>query len=110
MRTISLIMILSFLSLAGCSASPHHFKVDNGKVDLFLEAEGAGQVLFASSLDGFKMHKAVKDGDATWKVTMPADREFSYFYLVDGAAHPTPCELKETDDFGSSNCIFNPGL
>jgi hypothetical protein len=36
--------------------------------------------------------------------------QFSYFYLVDGEVFLPECTLTESDDFGSRNCVYAPGM
>jgi len=79
-------------------------------VELYLKRPDATIVAFASSLDGYQLHQAEKRDSSTWKVTVPAYREFTYFYIVDGALFLPSCEFKEKDDFGATNCIYIPGL
>jgi hypothetical protein len=66
-------------------------------------------VTFACSLDDFKPHDARKV-DGRWVVSVPGREPFRYFYVLDGEPFLPPCDLKENDDFGSKNCIFNPHL
>jgi hypothetical protein len=36
-----------------------------------------------------------------------ADRDFSYFYLVDGKVLQPDCRMHEQDDFGGTNCVHS---
>ena len=66
-------------------------------------------MLLASSHDHFVPREARKE-NKRWVVSLPADSRFRYFYLVDGEIYLPPCRMKENDDFGSENCIFDPDL
>ncbi len=46
----------------------------------------------------------------TWRVTLPGEYEFTYFYMIDGKPFLPPCRFTEKDDFGSENCIFVPDM
>jgi hypothetical protein len=95
------------LVIAGCAS--HHCQVSGPQVKVYLKKPEAGTVQFACSLDDYQPHEAREVG-GQWVVTLPADRAFRYFYIVDGTAFVPPCRLREKDDFGAENCIFEPGL
>ena len=97
------------LVLAGCGGG-HYYMVEEGDVSIYLNKADADLVFFASSLDGYKLHKADRMDDDTWEVQVPSDKEFKYFYIVDGVAYVPACEMREKDDFGSENCIYVPGM
>ena len=97
-----------FLLGAGCAT--HHYKVDADKVNLYLRMPGAKTVHFAASLDEFRPCPARKLAAGIWEVEMPASREFTYFYQVDGIIYLPECRLKQTDDFGAENCVFVPDM
>jgi len=102
-------IIVLALVLAGCGSSPI-YRVRANTLGLHLNKPNAKKVYFASSLDGFQLHLAEKKGGSTWKVTVPSNREFTYFYMVDGARYIPSCKLKQLDDFGSKNCVYVPEL
>jgi hypothetical protein len=107
MKTARGVLIaLSFFS-AGCAS--HHYQIEGPQVSVHLRKPGAGDVKFACSLDDYQPREVRAVGD-NWVITLPADSAFRYFYIVDGAAFLPPCRLKEKDDFGSENCLFEPGL
>jgi hypothetical protein len=108
MKKYFLLSILVFSVFTGCAH--HYYRVKGGAVELYLKRPDAITVAFASSLDGYQLHQAEKRDSSTWKVTVPAYREFSYFYVVDGALLLPSCKFKEKDDFGAINCIYVPGL
>jgi hypothetical protein len=93
--------------VAGCST--HYYKVDGPEVSVYLKKTYAGNAQFACSLDDYEPRE-VREVDGHWVITLPAGSGFRYFYIVDGSAFIPPCRLKEKDDFGSENCIFEPGL
>lgn len=103
-----LLMFIGILVLTtGCSA--HYHKVHDGVLDLYLADPGAQEVSFACSLDGFSPHPARRIDDC-WVVSLPADDSFRYYYVVDGKNYLPSCPMKENDDFGSQNCVFDPCL
>jgi len=98
-----------FLVLTACSAG-HYYEVKEATLSLYLRKDDANRVLFASSLDGYQLHEAIKIHNGTWQVRVSAKKEFKYFYIVDGIVHVPPCRMREIDDFGSENCIYVPGM
>lgn len=106
MRQISL-AVLFLLIISGCT---HHYYVVSGStMEMYLKKSKAEKVIFFSSIDGFEPHEAQKTLD-NWVVTLPVDIRFRYFYVVDGEVFLPPCRMKENDDFGSENCLFEPNL
>ncbi len=104
---ISAVLILS-VCLIGCAN--HYYRDRNHTMYFYLKNSDARTVQFAHSKDGYTLRMAEKIDSRTWRVMVPADSEFSYFYLVDGKIFLPACPLKEKDDFGSENCIFVPDL
>jgi hypothetical protein len=96
-----------WIFLAGCAS--HYYKIDGRQVSVYLKKPDAGNTQFACSLYDYEPRE-VRQVDGRWVVTLPADTAFRYFYIVDGSAFTPPCRLTEKDDFGSENCIFEPGL
>lgn len=95
------------LVLAGCA--PHHFVARQGNgVAIYLDAPRAITVVFASSLDSFQLHPTQKNAAGLWLTTILNDREFRYFYVVDGRVYVPDCKYREQDDFGATNCIYQP--
>lgn len=107
MKRIFIIFFL-FIGLPGCSK--HYYRLDHDTLHLYLKASEAQSVEFASSLDKFRLHKAAKIDSSTWLISMPANREFKYFYTVDQTITIPSCPYKEKDDFGFENCIFLPEM
>ena len=104
---ISTILIL-VISLGGCAS--HYYRVKDNTLYFYLKKRDAHSVQFAHSKDGYILHPVEKVDSRTWRTVVPADSEFSYFYLVDGKLFLPPCPFREKDDFGSENCIFVPNL
>jgi hypothetical protein len=100
-------LLLPMFFLSACAT--HFYRVQDNKVTLVLRLPEAKRVMLATSLDGFSLRPAVQASDA-WEVTVPADKDFRYFYQVDGEVVVPDCALKENDDYGSENCIFEPSL
>jgi len=105
---IFLISCCIIIFLAGCSC--HYYKVNNDTVHIYLKNQDAEIVYFASSVDGYEMHEAKRVGRKTWEVTVPANVEFRYFYIINGTVYVPSCQYKEKDDFGSENCLFVPRM
>ena len=107
MRRLGLAFSISFLLLAlGCAG--HFYRVHAGRLDIYLRNDRAAEVRFASSLDGFILHRVEKVGDGTWRISIPQGGEFRYFYRIDGKAYLPDCRYRERDDFGSYNCLYKP--
>ena len=95
----------------GRPVGPNHWvKVRPNEVLLYLDIPKADRVEFICSLDEFQPRTARRDGNGDWVVSVPPGEEFRYFYLVDGIVYLPECQEKESDDFGSANCIFTPSL
>jgi hypothetical protein len=108
MKRFVWILILLLFGITGCAT--HYYSIKEDTLHLYLLKPEARSVYFACSLDAFKLHRAKKNNGKIWEVQLPANREFRYFYLVDDVVFSTPCRFMETDDFGSRNCIFIPGM
>lgn len=100
------IFFLAVSTLTGCAAS-HFQQVKGETLILYLDKPKSKSVYFYSSLDGFAPVKAEKS-DGLWVVSLSCQKPFSYFYVLDGEVFTPPCRLKEKDDFGSENCLFDP--
>lgn len=89
----------------GCST--HRYKISEGFVSFYLTHKDAKNVEFLCSIDDFRNHPATKTSAGTWEVRVPFNKEFVYFYKIDGKVFVPECELREKDDFGFENCLFN---
>jgi hypothetical protein len=98
------------ISLLGAGCATHYYKMNADKVNLYLRMPEAKIVYFSTSLDEFTLYRTKKLASGIWEVAVPATREFSYFYKVDGNFFLPDCKLREKDDFGDENCIFIPGM
>lgn len=105
LRIFQLAVVAFYLS--GCAATHYHEQRSN-RVTFYLKAPEARGVAFASSLDAYSPRLANKIGGSRWAVTVAANSEFRYFYIVDGAVYLPECKFYEKDDFGSRNCIYVP--
>lgn len=112
MIRLTLIGLLTAALLAtfGCAAGRHYFYQEDQAVRFYLHAPGAERVFFVSSLDDFTPHPANSIGMGGWTFRLPAAEEFRYFYILDDRIYLPPCSYRETDDFGSENCIYRPDL
>jgi hypothetical protein len=108
MKGYLLVAIVILLVFTGCAS--HYYRVRGGTIQIYLKRPDAKAVYFSSSLDGYERHKTKKIDAETWEVTLPANAEFKYFYVVDGVVYVPSCRLKESDGFGSENCIYVPGM
>ncbi|MRR14577.1 hypothetical protein EG833_03950 [archaeon] len=104
----TLLTLVVLVVLSGCAR--HYYRVSEGGLDIFLKAPEAETVFFSSSLDGYVSLPADRADRTTWVVRMPQDREFRYFYIIDGAVTVPECACREYDEFGSENCIYIPGM
>lgn len=105
MKPILAVALLAGLVASGCATHNHYRHGDT--VTLVLRKSDARQVWLLSSLDRFKPRPARRVA-GRWEVTLPATETFRYFYRVDGAPFVPDCPLKEKDDFGAENCVFDP--
>jgi len=100
---------LALLLCAGC-APQHTVTVHTNTVVLALHVHDVDQVAFASSLDEFAVHQARKDPHGQWIIAGLPNKEFQYFYLVDGKVMLPDCRFKVNDDFGALNCRYFPTM
>ena len=99
--------ILFILALLSAACSPKHYiQIHDESIALYYENTGAKEILFASSIDRFRLHPAIKVKGDIWKVIVPKEKEFSYFYLVDKTLTLPDCQFTVLDDFGAKNCLF----
>jgi hypothetical protein len=103
-----LLMAGILLFCTGCAS--HYFQLNGDTLRMYLKGPDAEIVYFSSSLDGYELHRARRVAAKTWEVRLPANGEFTYYYIVDGTVYLPPCRLKEYDDFGSENCVYTPDL
>jgi hypothetical protein len=101
-------MVAVSLLCAGCAT--HYYKMNSDRVNLYLRMPEAKIVYVSTSLDEFALYRTKKLASGIWEVAVPATREFTYFYKVDGNIFLPDCKLKEQDDFGDENCIFIPDM
>jgi hypothetical protein len=102
-----LLAVFLGITLTGCGT--HYYRIDGNNMTLILKKPEAKSVVLACSLDGFEPRLA-RNVAGRWEVTLPADEAFNYYYRVDGVPFLPDCPMKENDDFGSENCIFDPDL
>jgi hypothetical protein len=103
------VWVLTAIIMLGISGNAAHYcSVENDAVIFYLTLPGAEAVYFAHSLDDYVLHRLKASEDGLWKFAMKANSEFRYFYIVDHSVYLPDCEFRETDDFGSVNCIYLP--
>ena len=106
MKIRILFLLILLIVLSGCARHYYMSKADT--LYIYLKDPKAASVLFLYSDDGYRSHTAHKVGKQTWEVKVPANREFKYFYIIDGKPFIPDCQYMEADDFGSHNCIYVP--
>jgi len=104
------ILLIAGILLICTGCASHYHLVKGDTVHIYTKRPDAGIVYFCSSLDGYERHRARRVDAKTWEVRLPANGEFTYYYIVDGTVYLPPCRLKEYDDFGSENCVYTPDL
>jgi hypothetical protein len=107
MRRFWLVSLLLSAVMSGCATS-HYVQREANTLVLYLQVPKAQQVQLASSADNFIPRETERVGTDTWRVVLPTVAELKYFYIVDGATYLPDCRFRETDDFGSENCIYQP--
>jgi hypothetical protein len=108
MKAMALIIFVALVA-AGC-VQKHSYLQEGEFLTLLYRDSKAKEILFASSLDGYSYHAATKTNNDTWKISLPLEKEFNYFYIVDGVVTIPDCRHMEYDDFGSKNCLFVYGM
>lgn len=104
-RCIGLIL----LTFAFSACISHHYRIDGDRMILTLRYPDAHNVVLFCSLDGFKPKVATTVSN-NWEFEVPAGETFRYFYRVDDTLFVPDCPMKEKDDFGFENCIYDPLL
>jgi len=104
-RRLALVFLAG--ALQGC-VPQHSVTIHAETVTLALQAPKATSVQFASSADQYALHTATSNGDGIWFINGLANREFQYFYLVDGKLFIPDCRFRQNDDFGTTNCRYLP--
>lgn len=100
-------MPLLILALTNSACAPKHYvQMQEDTIAFYYECPNAAEVLFASSIDRYSLHRARKVNGDTWEVIVPRVKSFSYFYLVDDKLALPDCLFTLLDDFGSRNCLF----
>lgn len=105
MKAALLPLILLGLLISSC-AEKHYSTLNGEEVAFFYKDSKAQEVFFASSQDNYKLHAARETKNDLWELSIPAEKEFTYFYVVDGIITLPDCPFTENDDFGSKNCLY----
>ena len=104
-------MALACLVCCLCGCAPSHRVVAHGPdLHLALVAPEARRVQFAASMERFALREAIRDRNGVWTVDLSqaADKEFQYFFVIDGVPHTPDCRFRQNDDFGAANCLYLP--
>ena len=104
------ILLLSLILVSLGCARQHTVQVHGDSLSFSYKDAGAKEISFASSVDNFQYHPALKDSRNVWHVTVPLYKEFSYFYIVDGVVTLPECPNTILDDFGGKNCFYVHGM
>ena len=107
MKSALLPLLLLALLLSAC-AGKHYSRLNDAgdKISFYYKNSEAQEVLFASSRDNYKLLAAREDKNHLWEISVPAEKEFAYFYVVDGIITLPDCTFTEEDDFGAKNCLY----
>jgi hypothetical protein len=103
---IAMPVLMGLVLLNSACTEKHQVKVFENSIVLTCTYPDAAEVLFASSIDRFRLQRARKVTTDTWEVTVPRQQSFSYFYLVDDKLTLPDCTYTVLDDFGSRNCLY----
>lgn len=107
-RSLSVLYLAAvFLLLLIAACTPGYLpQITAESITLYYQNNNAKEVLFAASIDHYRIHPAREVEGGVWEVTVPRVEEFTYFYLVDGIPTIPDCQAKTLDDFGTKNCLF----
>ncbi len=103
----SIILGLIVFSAVFSSCSTHFSRINDQDVTLYLVKPQAQDVVLFHSLDGYQ-GKKLRQQNGVWELTLSSHRPFKFFYRIDGENFLPSCPMKEKDDFGMENCIFEP--
>ena len=106
MKRALLLLTMPLLLIVSACAGKHYTKMQGDEVTFYFKDKKAQEVFFASSRDNYKLHAARENKHHLWKIAVPAEQGFAYFYVVDGVITQPDCPYTENDDFGSRNCIY----
>lgn len=76
---------------------------------IFLDRPEAKEVKFLSSLNRYKPVSMNRIDSGIWEIRVPEDKEFDYFFSIDGSLYTPNCRLRQMDDWGGRQCIYSPG-
>lgn len=98
MRLFLFILIFFVIS---CS---NHLIINNGgKITVYLKNDR--QVRFHYSIDNYLPHEMIFE-NGRYKFQLDRIREFRYFFTDENGFIPVECILREFDDYGNYNCIY----
>ena len=97
---------VAFLWLAACAGPGHYIARQGDTAEYVLQLTDAADVRLAVSTDGFQLHQAREINQGLWMADVPLRDNMSYFFVVDGRTYIPDCPYKQSDDFGSVNCVF----
>jgi hypothetical protein len=103
------VFLTGALLVSACTPK-HYLQVHENTIALYSSFPDAEEVLFASSIDRYRLHRAHRVSDDVWEVVVPREHSFFYFYLVDEQPALPDCKFTVDDDFGARNCLYEKGL
>lgn len=75
---------------------------------IYLRAPQAREVALVVAAEAVEDIPAEPAGLGFWRARRQGRGEFRYSFRVDGKMELPDCPLRERDDFGSWNCVFDP--
>lgn len=102
----SLLSLILLTLLVSACAEKHYSRLNDDEVTFYYKDPEAQKVMFASSRNNYKLLAAHETRKHLWEVSIPAGKEFAYFYVVDGIIILPDCPFTENDDYGSRNCLY----
>jgi hypothetical protein len=95
--------------VTGCLPLPAAFHPGH-EIRLTVDRPDAKEVIFLSSLNRYEPVLMNKTFWGTWEIILPQDKDFEYFFRVDGSPYTPECRLRQEDDWGGRQCIYSPGI
>ncbi len=102
----SAMFVAAAIYTVGCMGHSGRPRLDG--LYLYVSVPAAESVSLVTTGDGFREIRAHRVDQITWRVKLERAGGFTYFLLVDGEVFLPECLLREKDDFGSNNCVFDP--
>ncbi len=75
---------------------------------IYLRAPQAREVSLVVADEAVEEIPAQQAGFGLWRARWKGRGEFRYSFRVDGKIEPPECPVREKDDFGFWNCVYDP--